>query len=180
VGLDEEYEPLKQEPRLIRALRQIDGSHRIGPLRDYEDRLVQLAPYERLVFTSELPLYRLGDRLRVSLILGDQTPATFTWQESHEPTVITASLAEAAGIAAAESASRVPVPAGGDRRVWTREVVIPYLRLGRHVVKDVPALLLPPEAEDLGSQIGSVALPGYQAVAEPARLRLLVRAAGDR
>ncbi len=179
VELDEEYDPLRNDPRVARALERLNGNQQVGPLRDYGERLAQLAPYEKLVFTSELPLYRLGDRLRVSLILGDQTPATFTWQESHESTVITASVAEAAGITAPDSAARVPVPLAGNRRVWARKVVVPYLRLGRHVVKDLPALLLPPEGEDLGSQIGPVALPGFEAVAEPARLRLVVRTAGD-
>jgi hypothetical protein len=179
-GLDETYRQLRASPLVTQALRELGGDQQLGPLRDYAARLSQLAPYEKLVFRSDLPLYLSDGRLRVSLIVGEQTPATFTWQESHEPTLITATLAEAGGIEVPPAGPRERVAVGGGQSVEARRTVIPYLRLGRHVVQDVPAFLLPPNYEHIGSQIGAMDLKGLDAVAEPALLQLSIRPEGDR
>jgi hypothetical protein len=175
--LAEQYRILAADPRVANALRDLNGDDQLGPLRDYDQRLEQLGEYDKLVFTSHLPLYRTGDLSRVSLIISDQAPATFTWRDSHEPTILTASSAEAAGVSVPPTAPQLRLPVAGGRKVDVRRITIPYLRFGRYVVRDVPALLLPPEGEDLGSQVGPVALFGYQVVAEPERLRLTIKPA---
>jgi hypothetical protein len=173
-GLAEEYRLLAANSSVTSALRELGGGNQLGPLRDYEQRLKQLEEYDKLAFVSRLPLYRTGERLRVSLIVSDQAPSTFTWRESHDPTIVTASLAEAAGISVPATAPRLRLNVAGGRQVEVRSVAIPYLRVGRYVMRDVPALLLPPEGEDLGSQIGPVALPGHKVVARPERLCLTI------
>lgn len=176
-GLAEEYELLAANSAVNGALRELGTGNQLGPLRDYDQRLRQLDDYDKLAFVSHLPLYRSGDRLRVSLIVVDQTPATFTWRESHDPTMITAAVAEAAGISVPAAARRSKLTVAGGRQVEVRAVTIPYLRVGRYVIRDVPSLLLPPEGEDLGSQIGPVALPDHKAVARPERLCLTIEPA---
>ena len=104
----------------------------------------------------------------------EETPATFTWRTSDEPTIITASLAESAGIETPDDAPRVELRIGRRRRLTARQVKIPYVRFGKYLVRDVPAYVLPPEGEDLGSQIGQFALKGYRVSAEPGRLRLVI------
>jgi hypothetical protein len=176
-GLADEYRLLAANSAVADALRELGGGNQLGPLRDYEQKLKQLEEYDKLAFVARLPLYRTGQRLRVSLIVNDQAPATFTWRDSHDPTIVTASLAEAAGIPVPATAPRLRLNLAGGRQLEVRSVAIAYLRIGRYVMRDVPAMLLPPEGEDLGSQIGPVALPGHKAVARPERMCLTIEPA---
>jgi hypothetical protein len=174
--LDEDYRRMGENAAVSRALRELGAGHCLGPLKNYAEKLAGLSDYDELAFNSHVPLYLLGERLRVSLIVGEQTPATFTWRESHEPTIVTTSLAEACGISVASSAARRQMSVARGRQVWVREIEIPYLRLGRFVIRDVAAWLLPPEAEDVGSQLGAAALPGYAVVARPEKFQLQIGA----
>jgi hypothetical protein len=176
-GLPEEYRRLAANPSVSGALRELGRDNQLGPLRDYNQRLKQLDSYDKLAFVSRLPMYRTGDRWRVSLIVNDQAPATFTWRDSHDPTIVTTALAEAAGISVPATARRLRLSVGGGRQVEVRSITIPYVRVGRYLISDVPALLLPPEGEDLGSQIGPVALPDHRAVARPEQLCLTIEPA---
>jgi hypothetical protein len=176
-GLAEEYGRLAANSSVTAALGELGEGNQLGPLRDYEQKLKQLGDYDKLVFVSRLPLYRTAGRLRVSIIVSDQAPATFTWRQSHDPTIVSTSLAEAAGISVPPTAPRSRLDVGRGRRMEVQSITIPYLRFGRHVLRDVPALLLPPEGEDLGSQIGPHALAGYRFTARPERLCLEIEPA---
>jgi hypothetical protein len=178
--LDEDYRLLGENAEVARAFQELGAGHRLGPLQNYAEKLGGLAEYDEMVFTSRVPMYLLGERLRVSLIVGEQTPATFTWRESHEPTIVTASLAEAAGIPVSESAAKERLSVARGRQVWVRKIEIPYLRVGRFVIRDVSGWLLPPEAEDVGSQIGPVAFSGYNVVARPERFQLEIGPSSER
>ena len=82
----------------------------------------------------------------LGVVFGDiGTSPIYAFRESFHPSH---------GIEVTPESPRVRVTVGRGRSVLARQVTIPYLRLGRHVVRDVPALLLPPEHEDAGSQIG--------------------------
>jgi hypothetical protein len=136
--------------------------------------LAKLADYERDVFTSELPLYRAGGELRVAALIG-RTPVTFTWRASSEPTMLTASVIESAGLAVPDGAvqSQRRLPDG--REITVREFEVPEIRFGGQLLRSVKAYALPPEAENAGSQIGPSAFDGLSPVAEPQNLRLVLK-----
>jgi hypothetical protein len=126
------------------------------------------------VFTTEVPLYRDQGALRVAGLI-NRTPVTFTWKESSEPTMVTASVIEAAGLVVPDSAPEMAHPLGDGRVLKVRKFTIPYVRFGKQVLRDVPALALPPEGENLGTQIGVSAFSGVSPRAEPERFRLVIR-----
>jgi hypothetical protein len=53
-------------------------------------------------------------------------------------------------------------------------VRIAQLRLGRNVIKNVEAYILPPEAADVGTRIGPNSLPGYQVRINSNRFQLTI------
>ena len=65
--------------------------------------------------------------------------------------------------------------AGDDQHA--KRVVLESLRFNKHVLRDVEAWLLPPEAEDCGCRIGSSAFAGFRAAAESAHLRFRIEPA---
>lgn len=176
VAMESEYKQLAGDPDVASAFRQLGESHRLGPTNNgYATEIRQLGEYERVAFTDRMPLYVQSEKLRVGAILNERVPVTFTWQASHDPTVLTASMAESAGVNIPDSAEIFEMPFGRTRRLPTRRVVVQSIRFGEHVLRDIPAYVLPPEGEDLGARIGLEALDEYQATVELERLRLVIR-----
>jgi len=172
--LDEWYGPLREDAGVQQALTAIGPSERLGPARNYQRDIKSLEKYEALVYTSEVPLYRQVNRHRVGAIVNEQVPATFTWAESNEPTIVTTSLAQATGTQIAADAPRYRLRIGNRRKLIVRETTLPYVRFGKFAIANVKALVLPPEGEDLGSQIGQAALEGYEAKPFPAQCKLVI------
>ena len=173
--LIEEYARLKKDADVDRAMRQMDGGHRLGPARDYDQQLKKLARYDRVVHSDTVPSYRESGRWRTSGLINDQTPATFTLTQSSESSLIPFSMIERAGLIIPDDSPRSNYCTADGREFSVRRFKIPYLRFGRHVLRDVPAMALPPEGEDLGAQIGSKTLAEYELSVQPRRLRMVVR-----
>lgn len=170
----ERYEQLAVDQQVRTALAVLQGAT-LGPLDDYHARsfLVKLADYERDVFTRELPLYRDNGDLRVSALIG-RTPVTFTWRESSETTMLTASVIEATGLEVPADAPQIKHRLADGTEVTVREFDVPYIRFGNHLLRSVKAYALPPEAENVGTQIGISAFEGLTPKAEPQNLRLVL------
>jgi hypothetical protein len=164
--LDREYRTLAADPAVTAALKSV-GNTRLGPAKDY--RRNNRISAAREVFTANQPVYRESGRWRISAVLNERTPATFSYVEQSRPTFI-ATLAQSLGIepepAAAEK-QRI-----GERELAVRRAKLPSLRLGKLVFRDVPVFILPPEAEDQGSQLASGALAGCRVRLEPNRMSL--------
>jgi hypothetical protein len=170
----ERYEHLATDQQVRTALAVLEGDT-LGPLDDYHARsfLAKLAEYERDVFTRELPLYRDNGDLRVSALIG-RTPVTFTWRESSETTMLTASVIEATGLEVPADAPRLKHRLPDGSEITVREFDVPYVRFGNHLLRSVKAYALPPEAENVGTQIGVSAFEGLAPKAEPQHLRLVL------
>ncbi len=166
--LDGDYRRLAADSSVSAALEKI-GNVRLGPAKDYR-RNNRLAAAKE-VFTTSQPVYRESGRWRICAVLNERTPATFSFVEQSRPTLITATLAESLGLepepGVAAEKQRI-----GDRDLTVRRANLPSLRLGKFVFRDVPVILLPPEAEDLGSQLASGALAGCRVRLEPNRMAL--------
>lgn len=170
--LDGEYQRLSQDPEVTAALRQLGAGHRLGPLNtNYRAELQRLVDYERVVFSDWSPLYLQGGAARVAALLNERTPVALTWQETSEPLVLTAGMAEAAGLTIPADAPTATLSFPQNRRLLTRTVTVPALRFGKYVLHDLAAQVLPPEGEDLGARIGPLAFPQYRVSVDLERLR---------
>lgn len=156
------------------AIGELGGNHRLGPVVAFEKDLATLAEYESLAFNSTLPLYRQSGQLRIGGIINDETPVTFTWEDSREHTVITSNIAESAGLEVRNDAPRA-VLAFGRRKLPATRMTIDYLRFGEHVLSNVVVYVLPPEGEDLGARIGRNAFADLQVEARPTALQFTIK-----
>lgn len=166
------YEQLQKDPAVRAALAALGSNAVLGPLENYRVELPRrLDRLIAAVFTDALPIYRRSKRYRVSLILNERAPFTFSYVEEDVPTVIPASLVQLAELEFDEAAAWKNLRFG-ERIIAGREVVIPQLRVGRFVLEDVRAWALPPEAEDLGARIGRGALKSLHPRLDDQRLLL--------
>ena len=171
--LAEEYAKKGKLADVAKALKEL-GNEKLGPLKNYDAEVKRLAEYDKLVFTDWLPAYQQAGQTRLSAIVNEQAPVTFTWtEESRGLFLLPASILEPCGLAVMGNAPQQLVTLG-DRRLMSRELTIPTLRLGRHVVKNLTAWILPPEGEDLGARLPRSVLAGLRINIELDRLRLTV------
>ncbi len=172
--MKEQYSRLATDATLADALGRLGSDHRLGPMRQgYRNDLKRLDRLERLVATDWLPVFRQSERVRFGGLLEDRIPVLFSWHESHEPTVLTANMVQAAGVQISEDAPVVVLTLAG-RRLTTRRTPIRSLRFGAIQLKDLSVLVLPDDAEDLGAWIGPDAFTDYTLQLDPSRLRLLI------
>jgi hypothetical protein len=169
--LAEEYARLAKLEDVAEAFKQL-GNEKLGPLKNYGVEVKRLAEYDKLVFTDWLPVYQQAGQTRLSAIVNEQAPVTFTWsEESGSKLLLPASVLEPSGLNLPENSPRQAVQVA-DRTLTVRELSVPTLRLGRHVAKNLTAWVLPPEGEDLGSRLPRQALAGLRINIELDRLRL--------
>jgi hypothetical protein len=173
--MGETYDNVIRNPEVLAALKTLGGTHRLGPAKNYADDLKKLAEFENIVLTDWVPLFMQGGQQRVTAILNEATPVTFTWTPGSDPTVLTAGMAESAGLKIADEAPTMAISLASGRSVKAKRVQIPYLRLGKHLLRETEAYVLPPEAEDFGARLGGDAFSDWSSEAQPARLRLLLR-----
>jgi hypothetical protein len=173
--LPQRYERLKNDSTVAAALAALPTPDRLGPDKTVCDGW--RACVDRLdgsLLNDNLPVYREGNVYRFTAIVNDRRPLTFSFGNQGEPMVIPQNLAETAGIMAPADAKKVTYHVAEGRDVPALAVQIPQLRLGRNVAKNVNALILPPEAADIGARIGPDALPGYRPRIDAARLLLII------
>jgi len=174
-GLADRYEPLARRADVAGALAELGAGHRLGPSREPPELIQSLGEFEQLVFTQDVPLLQDAGYLRFGAILNRRRPVTFTWSDSSQPTVVAHSALVGAGLIVPDDAPREVYDADSGRQLQVARVTIPYVRVGKHVLRNVAALALPPEGEDLGCRIGGDAFGSLRAEPQPARLRLAIR-----
>ena len=173
--LGEEYARLERLADVTTALKQL-GNAKLGPLRSYGPEVKRLEEYDKLVFTDWLPAYQQAGQTRFSAIVNEQSPLTFTWSEETDGRLLLPSSAlEPCGLSLLESGPRQTIQLAG-RTLTVRQLIIPSLRLGRHVTKNLTAWILPPEGEDCGARLPRTVLTGLRVNIELDRLRLTVTA----
>lgn len=171
-----EYARLATLPAVSQALQQIGGGQRLGPLRSLEPELRRLADFDPLVFTPWVPIYLQSGRVRLTAIVNERQPMTFSWNEYPERgAILTASAAQTLGIEPTAKAETRKLDFGRGRKLTLRSSKMGMLRLGQWAIPEMSVWILPPEGEDLGSQLDPLSLGGYSASSEPARLRLTLQ-----
>jgi hypothetical protein len=174
-SLDVRYAELAGDARIAKALTAKSAGVSLGPGEDYRRKYAsQLTRLSKLVFTDAAPFYHRSGQQRISLIVDEQTPATFSFVGGDGPTLVPANLLTACGIELDADSPQVIVDLG-ERKLKARRTTLPSLRLGRHVVRNVEVIVLPPEAADLGAQITMHAFGRLQTELDTDRLLLRLR-----
>ncbi len=166
------YRELAGDAEVKRLVRESGEKCRLGPARNYQAEVRKLGEYDALAFAPQAPMYLQSGKVRVTAIVNDAACVTFSWSEASDAvTYLPQSVLRTAGIEIPADA-RIETLRIGGRTIEAREVFIPSLRVGSCQAKSVAALVLPPEAEDLGAQLTPLALSPWRAKVERERLRM--------
>jgi hypothetical protein len=171
-----EYGRLAMDEGIAQALAELGTGNRLGPARPLEPELRRLVESETIAFTPYVPIWLQSGRFRLTAIIDERQPLTLSWNEyPGQGLILTASAAQALDVrpSAKEESRDLDIEKG--RKVRATRATVSSLRLAQAMVEDVPAWVLAPEGEDLGSQIDSTALEGYVARCEPAALRFTLQ-----
>ncbi len=171
--MNEEYALLGADETIAKSLGAVGPLERLGPAEVYEgrDRRRRIDRLSAEIFSDHVPVYLRSGHFRLSVVVGDQTPATFSYRGDQPHTIIPATLVQSAGIEI--DTSRSPdrlFDSGLKRTILVHKVTIPKLRIGEYVLENVAALALESGGEDLGAVLGRDALADYRVELDPRRL----------
>ncbi len=175
--LDRDYGPLSQDAEVAAALAQLGSKARLGPLKEYDHKQPRLVAAAKAVLTTQLPVYRESGRYWISTIVNEQMPASFAIAAPDQPTLVSANLAQALNLTVDASAAQKEYAAGG-RKLRVRSAKIAAIRLGKQVLRDVTVWVLPPEGEDLQSQLGDALVNCKVRLDEP-RMAVVIEPGAD-
>jgi len=172
------YQRLADDSAIQTALAEVGAAagsdQRLGPASDYDGDLRRLRDDFALAETPWVPAYLLGQHLRFTGICNERAPATFTWSPDLRHALVTTGSFQAAGLQLPDDSRPSQFRYQGST-IDVQRIRLPYLQFGNCLLRDVPALLLPPEYEHLGNRIGGPTFEGYQVRPDPARLRVTLK-----
>ncbi len=162
--LDKQYKVLTEDADVTAALKSLGSKHRLGSPGFEQDKKA-MAAVESTVMTDEVPFTRdgldalgglLNETLPIAISIESVNPKAGNW--------IPIDLLVKAGVAVDPSAPAVALTlsANGKKTVYQcRQVTVPKLRFGKNVLENLQFLALPDEAKDLGPQLMSKELAGF-------------------
>ncbi|MEX0937447.1 MAG: aspartyl protease family protein [Pirellulales bacterium] len=154
------YEALRNDPQVMQAIDRLGGEARLGPIEPLDIVGRRLARFEEEVLTGAVPLIQRGTQYSFAARLGD-VAATFSYSGPDGESVVTPSLLKSAGIGVPDGAEQVTVHID-ERRIPAQRITLDSVRVGTHELRDVPALAVGPEGEDLGARLGGSAFEHYR------------------
>ncbi len=173
--LPQRYQTLGKDPAIAAAIAAEDDKIQLGPQKGLCERWkFILDSFDANLLGESLPVYRDGHAFRFTAIIDDRRPLTFTLDNVDEPALIPQNLAEAAGLSIDSDAPKKTYHVGDGRDVKVQVVKIAQVRLCGHVIKNVTAYILPPEAADVGARVGPNSLPGMHLHVNAARFQIIV------
>jgi hypothetical protein len=164
-ALDKEYAALADDSDVKTALKSLGAKNRLGSPGFEQDKKA-ISAVESTVMTDEVPFIRDGQFDALGGLLNETLPIAIQI-ESANPKAgnwMPVDLLVKAGVAVDPTAPAVTLTmsANGKKSVYQcRQITVPKLRFGKHVLENLPFLALPDEAKDLGPQLMSKELAGY-------------------
>jgi hypothetical protein len=155
------------------ALARLGSPHRLGSGKNYEsDAAERLARIDRIVRSNVVNIYRDDGHARISTIVNGATPVTFSLRHGEGPTHLPHSLAASLNLLT-DNAPVTSYTVGG-RKLACRRVKVASIVVGGLELRNVEALALPPEGEDLGAKLGRAAYGGHYFDVDFSRLRTTI------
>jgi hypothetical protein len=164
-ALDKRYKGLAEDAEVAAALKSLGPKHRLGS-PGFEQDKKNMTAAESTAMSDEIPFIRdrqfdslgglLNETVPVAVQIESVSPNAGNWMP--------VDLLVKAGIAIDPTAPPVTLTlsANGKKSVYQcRQVAVPKLRFGKHVLENLQFLALPDEAKDLGPQLMSKELAGF-------------------
>ncbi len=164
---------LADDPQVAKAVTTL--GMQLAPVKASYLDAARISRVEPIALSDRNHYYRESGFYRFSALLNRSIPVTFSFRESSDPVVLPASVAQNAGLKF-DSAKTTAFTASDKRKLQVSKVSLSELRIGKFVWHDVEAIILPPEAEDLGAQLSPNSLSGHRVAIDANQLRLNIEA----
>lgn len=168
-----QYDRVAKSPAVRAALLRLGPSQQLGAGRNYAAETAErLTRIDRATLSNVAPIYRDDNHARVLAIVNDAAPVTFSLRHSNGPSHLPHSLVTSLDLPT-DDAPQVTYTVG-NRKLACRRVKLASVRIGGFEMRDVEALALPPEGEDLGAKLGRAAYASHYFDVDFSRLRLTI------
>jgi hypothetical protein len=169
------YDKFRDDPEVASALEALGAAHKLGPVKKYDADFKRLDKLMAQVWNDEIPIHLANREYRLAGVLNEKAPVTWMWTPQNDFNALTASAAEAAGIAIPADAPQAAITFGETRKVAARQVQAASVRFGRHVFRDVTVLVMAADAEDVGCILGNKLFEDWKVNFLPQELRFILQ-----
>lgn len=153
-GLAKQYAELAKQREIKDALAELPNQS-LGPAKRLAAEQKALMKFRATAFAPAVPFYSEGKRIRVSLILNEELPATLSWHDEHEATLLPYSLAQNLGLVEKLPTKQEQLALAKEKltlRGWF--VTVERIRVGQALAEKASVFVLAPEHEALGGRLG--------------------------
>jgi hypothetical protein len=162
--LNEKYKELQKDVDVAAALKELGKNHHLGS-KDFGQGQALMAAAETTASAGEIPFYRDGLLDSIGGLLNETSsiPVQIDTMNAMAGNWAPASELAKAGIQVDPAAPTVMLTFTGNskRVIQCRQAIVPKLRFGKFVLENLAFLALPDDAKDLGTQITSKELRGF-------------------
>ena len=178
------YQQLAEDPQVREAVSPLPAEfHLLGPTAAFQKNARQIEGL-RSQLLAEIPQFLPSDGERgtyhaergtyhVAVILNEQVPEILAMRPRASYNLLAESLVRQAEVPISTEQGR-QLNLGGVR-FFAPQAILPSLRLGRHVSRNVPVYVIPEDIRGRESFLSPQAFPDYRLVAEPGSPNLRVQ-----
>ncbi len=153
-GLAKQYAELTKNRELQDAVAELPNQS-LGPAKRLAGEQKTLQKYRATAFAANVPFYREGKRIRVSLVLNEEVPATVSWHDEHDATTLPYSTAQSLGRDEKMLGKIEQLTLPKEKLVlkgWF--TTFDRIRVGQAVAEKATVFVMAPEHEALGGRLG--------------------------
>jgi clan AA aspartic protease (TIGR02281 family) len=171
-----QYAVLADDDSIKKALNDLGtkskSSLKLGPSRDFQEKVKLLEKIEKSVLTEEVELRRRGGVYEVDVTLNKNITVPMIFDTGASFITISTELARRIGLTPQTTDRTIELHVADGSVIEAKEMVIPSVRVGKFTLKNVVCAVMPADKRDAGLLLGQTFINQFTHKVEGGRLML--------
>ncbi len=171
-----EYEELSKDDTIKKALSALSAKSKtpfkLGPSRDFQEKLKQIEKLEKSVLTEQIELRERGSVFEVDVTLNKKETVPMIFDTGASFVTISSDLASKIGIKPQPGDPTIQMHIADGSVVNAKKMTIPSMRVGKFTLTDVICAVMPPSKQDVSPLLGQSFLSHFTHKVDAGRLVL--------
>jgi len=150
-----QYAELAEDDSIKKALNDLGtkpkSTLKLGPSRDFQDKVKLLEKIEKSVLTEEVELRRRGGVYEVDVTLNRNVTVPMIFDTGASFLTISTELARRIGLTPQATDRTIELHVADGSVIEAREMLIPSVRVGKFTLNNVVCAVMPADKRDAGS-----------------------------
>jgi clan AA aspartic protease (TIGR02281 family) len=173
---EKQYAELAGDDSIKKALNDLGtkskSTLKLGPSRDFQDKIKRLERIEKSVLTEEVELRRRGGVYEVDVTLNRNVTVPMIFDTGASFVTISTELARRIGLTPQATDPTIALHVADGSVIEAKEMIIPRVRVGKFTLNNVVCAVMPADKRDAGLLLGQTFINQFTHKIEAGRLIL--------